>query len=72
MIYVFKTSVKTKSAAKELRPHLDGLSKPNSWNFDLEDRDKILRITGPREILGKTIKLLQDHGYECEELEDEY
>lgn len=40
MIFVFKTSVKTKMQIKKLKPHIDkGLPKAK-WNFDLEDIDK--------------------------------
>jgi hypothetical protein len=70
MIYVFKTSVKTKKAVKQLTSHLDKLLETSIWNFDLEDYDKILRIDSQTEITGATIKLLQDNGFDCEELPD--
>ena len=44
MIFVFKTSVKTKLQIKKLKPHIDKILPNAKWNFDLEDIDKILRI----------------------------
>ena len=41
MIFVFKTSVKTKVQLKKLKPHIDELLPGAIWNFDLEDIDKI-------------------------------
>jgi PleD family two-component response regulator len=70
MIYVFKTSVKTKKAIKELTPKLEHFILNSKWNFDLEYYDKILRIDSQFEIRETTIKLLQDNGYKCEELLD--
>lgn len=70
MIYVFKTSVKTKKAVKQLTPKLNDLLPSSYWNFDLEDRDHILRIASKIEISEKAIKLLQDNGFDCVELTD--
>ena len=69
MIYVFKTSVKTKNQAKGLKPHLDKLLPNAKWNFDLEDCDKILRIDSEENIVFKIIDLLNIHKFYCEELE---
>lgn len=70
MIYVFKTSVKTKKAVKELASKFLH-SIPNSkWTFDLDDCDKILRLESQLEVKETTIKLLRDNGFKCEELPD--
>jgi hypothetical protein len=68
MVYVFKTTVKTKEEILELKPHLDDLFEQTQWNFDLEDCDKILRIESQTEIAEITINLLKISGYFCEEL----
>lgn len=68
MIYVFKTSVKTKKDIKKLKHHLNILCKQDKWNFDMEDCDKILRIDSQSEILKTVMDLLQDTGFDCEEL----
>ncbi len=70
MIYVFKTSVKSKKAARLLSPHLDKLVSASHWNFDLQDCDRILRIDSQNVIPEKITKLLQDSGFDCEELPD--
>ena len=69
MIYVFKTSVKTRLQAKSMKPHLDKLLPEAKWNFDLHDCDKILRIDSEENIVFKTIGLLKNHSFHCEELE---
>lgn len=69
MIFVFKTSVKTKMQAKKLKPHIDKILPNAKWNFDLEDIDKILRIESRENIVLSIIDLLQIHNYSCEELE---
>jgi hypothetical protein len=44
MIYVFKTSVGTKELVHRLKPQLDKICMDGKWNFDLEDRDNVLRL----------------------------
>lgn len=69
MIYVFKTSVKTKLQVKNLKPHLNKILPNEKWNFDLEDCDKILRIDCQDNIVLKITDLLRAHKFHCEELE---
>ena len=69
MIFVFKTSVKTKMQVKKLKPHFDKILPNEKWNFDLEDRDKILRIDSEENIGLVIIDLLNIHNHTCEELE---
>ena len=69
MIFVFKTSVKTKMQLKKLKPHIDNILQKAKWNFDLEDIDKILRIDSEENIVLIIINLLNIHNYGCEELE---
>jgi hypothetical protein len=68
MIYVFKTSVKTKKAVKQLSPQLNSLLPFSKWNFDLNDFDKILRIDSPKDVSELTVKILQKNGFSCVEL----
>ncbi len=67
-IYVFKTSVQTKKDVKRLKPFLNDMLQQAQWNFDLEDCDRIFRIITLAEISTAVISLLQDNGFECEEL----
>ena len=69
MIFVFKTSVKTKMQVKKLKPHIDKILPNEKWNFDLEDSDKILRIDSEENIGLVIIDLLNIHNHTCEELE---
>jgi hypothetical protein len=69
MIYVFKTSVKTKIQVKKLKPHIDIILQKAKWNFDLHDCDKILRINSEENITLPIINLLANHNFDCKELE---
>lgn len=68
MIFVFKTSVKTKMQIKKLKPHIDKILPKAKWNFDLKDCDKILRIDSDENIVLKITDLLDIHKFNCEEL----
>jgi len=69
MIYVFKTSVKTKGQVKQLKPHITKALPDAKWNFDLTDTDRILRIDSEENIVLKITSLLRMHSFDCEELE---
>ena len=52
-----------------LAPRLNELAGAGQWNFDLDDCDRILRVTAivsPLEVVG----LLASYGIACAELED--
>jgi hypothetical protein len=66
MIYVFKTSVKTKMKAKRLTWHIDKTLPEAKWNFDLGDCDKILRIDREENIAIKITGLLNRQKFHCE------
>lgn len=68
MIHVFKTSVETRQDIGKLTSRLNGLLKQAKWNFDLDDCDRILRVDGTMDLVHPVIRLLQDMGYDCEEL----
>jgi len=69
MIYVFKTSVKSKMLAKKLKPHIEKILPEAKWNFDLDDCDKVLRIDSNENIILPIINLLKNHNIDCKELE---
>jgi hypothetical protein len=69
MIYVLKTSVRTKIQAKKLKPHIDEILPKAKWNFDLADCDKVLRIDSEANIISPIINLLNNHDFDCQELE---
>ncbi|TCN56525.1 hypothetical protein D0809_15435 [Flavobacterium circumlabens] len=66
MIYVFKTSVDTKSKLNLASELLSELLTDAQWNFDLEDCDNILRIDSETEI---TELFLKNTVFDCIELE---
>ena len=69
-VLVFKTSVESQRGVEQLKPLLDCLAGEDSWNFALDDCDKILRIEGTREMSDATINLLTECGFDCRELGD--
>ncbi|MDE3236728.1 MAG: hypothetical protein KGO81_12290 [Bacteroidota bacterium] len=68
MLYIFKTSVKTKPAIQKLAPELNKLTCIIKWNFDLHDRDHILRIEATDMNTNRICELLNNLGFSCIEL----
>ncbi len=69
MIYVFKTSVNTKSQVKKLKPNINKMLPAEKWKFNLEDCDNILRIDSEENLVLKITGLLKKHKFHCEELQ---
>ena len=69
MIYVFKTSVKTKKDFQNVSQFLNDLLFPQKWSFDLEDCDKVLRVECQNNATEIVKNGLRQRGFECEELE---
>ena len=69
MIYVFKTSIKSKMQVKKLEPHINKIMPGAKWNFDLDDCDRILRIDSAENIVLKITGLLNVHKFYCKELD---
>jgi len=59
MIFVYKTSVKTNNDIQKLTSYLNKLCKQDSWNFDLEDCDNILRIDSQVDLTSQIISGLK-------------
>ncbi len=70
MIFIFKTSVQSKSEVLKLKPYIEDIVKDGIWNFDLEDSDKIFRVETQMDIYDSIISLFNKEGFLCEELED--
>lgn len=72
MVEVFKTNVTSEHQAKRLVGVIEGHFDGYKVNFDLEDRDRILRIEVQETIDANTlINLLKDMGVKAEVLPDE-
>jgi len=69
MIYVFKTSVKTKKDIRQLSKFLNEIVQQKKWSFDLENCDKILQIDSQTDLVESIINGLNNRGFICEELE---
>ncbi len=68
MVYIFKTDITTKAAIKKLAPSLEKISAITKWNFDLLDRDNILRIEACEFDTEIVCALLKSSGHLCAEL----
>ena len=68
-VLVFKTSVNTTDQVDALRPLLDHTLGGGEWNFDLEDRDHILRVESGTAGRERIKALLAGYGHSCVELE---
>jgi hypothetical protein len=68
-VIVFKTSVDSADQVSQLRPWLDTLAGDGCWNFALDDCDRILRVVSDSIKPQAAIRILEEHGFSCYELE---
>jgi|GEM_PF-436157 len=69
-VLVFKTSVRGNDQVDVLRPLLDlTIAERGEWNFDLEDRDHVLRVDAEGMLRERIMELLTGLGFDCEELD---
>lgn len=64
-VEIFKTNVQDEQHADLLIISLQQAIPDFLINFDLEDRDRILRISGNRDVSGMVISFLRREGVEC-------
>jgi hypothetical protein len=69
-VLVFKTNVRSKKHITVIANELQQFSDINKWNFDLHDKDKILRIEAAHLSPSVIESTLQKAGYYCKELSD--
>ncbi len=70
MIFVFKTNVETKQQVDSLRDQINESFTLSEWNFDLEDCDRIFRISIEENKIDNVISLFKKNVFACEELSD--
>ncbi|MBS0028996.1 hypothetical protein ACTJJ0_13695 [Chitinophaga sp. 22321] len=70
MVEVFVTNVKRVDTAKEIVALLRRNFPESKINFDLEDRDKVLRVEGEDFQAGKIVMLVNETGFHCRVMED--
>jgi hypothetical protein len=68
MVEVFKTNIKSRVRSKQLIKILEECFPGSCVNFDLEDRDNILRVEGEGICPIKVKDTLTAEGYLCEVL----
>lgn len=69
-VLVFSTSVESYGQVSVLAPLLNAVVGSGRWNFALDDCDRILRIVSPEIEATEAIRLLEEQGFACKELED--
>ena len=69
MVEVFKTDVQKKTQSKMLLCVLAQAFPSCKINFDLSDRDKVLRIEGDNLEALSIMILLKEYGFTCEVLD---
>ena len=69
VVEVFKTNVKYTVQAEKLVTALKQHFSGARINFDLEDRDKILRLEGENINAGTVAEIMEKNGFNCEVLE---
>lgn len=69
MVYVFKTNINTADEAKKAAIIINKIVNKSSWNFDLEDCDRILRIVTDDLDVSHLEQAFCDNGFYCCELE---
>lgn len=67
-ISIFRTSVVNAEDIRKIKYLLDTIVGKRNWNFDLEDKDNILRINANLSINPFLAQELQKSGFECTEL----
>ena len=70
MILIFKTSVKDLKDIEVLKSELNKVPTMVRWNFDLEDIDNVLRVESIQDVSTEIVHVLNDKGFECEDLDD--
>lgn len=70
MIEVFKTDITNKTTAKAIIKALKQSFPTSNFNFDLNDCDKILRITSNQNIASQVVEIISSQGFRCDILEE--
>ncbi len=69
MVEVFKTNVQKKTQSKMLFCILSEAFPSFKINFDLSDRDKVLRVEGDNLEALRIMVLVKEYGFKCEVLD---
>ena len=69
MVEVFKTNVQKKTQSKMMLSILSEAFPSYKINFDLSDRDKVLRVEGDNMEALRIMMLVKEYGFNCEVLD---
>jgi hypothetical protein len=69
MVEAFKTNVRKKAQSKMLLYAMAELFPSFEINFDLTDRDKVLRVEGENIEALRIMILVKEYGFKCELLD---
>lgn len=68
-ILIFKTNISTFSDKLRVQQLFAGYPAIEEWNLDAEDIDCVLRVVSHVLSAREVIQMLQDTGFQCQELE---
>jgi hypothetical protein len=69
-VLVFKTDKNVSNYTEQVKEALEEFHNKISWNLDLDDRDKILRVESVLITPDQIIEKMRAADFYCEELED--
>ncbi len=69
-ILIFRTNIRDKKDLARVAPFLRSERRIRYWTVDLGDIDKVLRIESEQLTIGQVSRLVQQQGFDCEELTD--
>jgi copper chaperone len=64
----FKTNLKCGGCVKAITPGLESLNSINTWSVDLENPDRVLEITAPKDVTEQVIESVKKAGYQISRL----
>jgi hypothetical protein len=68
-IHVFKTNIETEADKSRIGELLSQTPHIEEWSVDNDDVDRVLRVVSRKLDAYQVIKLINNKGYECRELE---
>ncbi len=68
-IFIFKTNIQTEFDKLRIKNVLDASQKVLTWNIDMDDADRVLRVVSDSLKPEQIISVLDYIGFECTELE---
>jgi hypothetical protein len=68
-ILVFKTNIDSEADKSRIGEMLAKNPLVEEWSVDNDDVDRVLRVVSHKMDAYQVIKLINNHGYQCQELE---